>query len=73
MRLIALAFPIMMLVACAHLTSQDKSEIAEYETQQTACIAAHHGDAPAIARCRADVKARWERQWNERFDGGFNQ
>ena len=58
------------MIACAHLSSQDRSDLAEYTAQQNACIAAHHGDAPAIDRCRADVKARWDKAWSGRFDGG---
>lgn len=56
--------------ACAHLTTQDKSELATYESEQSACLAAHE-TKPEIDKCRNEVKARWSQHWNGRFDGGF--
>jgi hypothetical protein len=52
------------------LTAQDRSELAEREGQESACIAAHAPDRGAIDVCRAAVKAKWDAKWAARFDAG---
>lgn len=61
----------LVLGGCAHLSAQDKLELDQYAGEQTACIAAHHGDQKAIDDCRTQVRMKWNRIWNSRFDGGF--
>ncbi len=73
MRYLLLVLMAVVLFACAHLTSQDKAELATREGEEMACIAAHSGDGPAIDACRAAVKAKWDAAWNQRFDGGFGK
>lgn len=60
-------------VACAALSAQDKGDLAQYEAQQGACIAATPHDKAAIDACRAKVKAQWCAQWAARFDAGVCQ
>ena len=58
------------LLAGCRLTIQDRGELAQYEGQQGACIAASPHDRAAIDACRARVKADWCQQWKARFDAG---
>lgn len=58
-------------IACAHLSTQDRSDLAEYKAEQSACIVAHPGNQSLINECRDSVKKDWESKWNTRFDGGF--
>lgn len=59
--------------ACASLTAQDKGDLAQYEAQQGACIAANPHNQAAMDACRAQVKAQWCASWAARFDGGICQ
>jgi hypothetical protein len=59
-----------LLTGCASLTAQDKTEVATYEGEQMACIAASPKDKTAIDACRAKVRAHWCADWSARFDGG---
>ena len=59
-----------LAAACAHLSGQDRLDLAEYEGRQDACIAAGGGKA-AIDACRDAVKADIRGRLNQRFDGGF--
>ncbi len=70
-RYLVLALAAVVLFACAHLTSQDRSDLGEYSAQQSACIVAHPGNKVLIDKCRDDVKRDWANKWDQRFDGGF--
>ena len=62
----------MLLTACgAALTSQDKSELLEFKAQMSACLAAHPSNKAAQDQCMNQVRDDWYKQWNARFDGGF--
>ena len=52
-------------VACGcasgnQLTPTDESNLAKFQAQDAACIAAHAPDTAAIDACRAEAKARFE-------------
>jgi hypothetical protein len=64
-------FSLLLASGCAHLTAQDKSELAQYAAQQEACLAAHVGDQASTDDCLQKVKDQWTAKWNARFDGGF--
>lgn len=68
--LMAWAFPVLAIACGASLTNADKSDLLVYETQQEACIAANPGNRAAIDACRAEVRARWCKEWAGRFDAG---
>ena len=53
------------LQGCAgyQLTPKDDSELAQYGAELAAC-----GKDEA---CKADIKAKWHKRFNEQFDGGF--
>lgn len=55
------------LAACAHLSQQDKTELATYEGEQSACIAAFHDNKAALDDCRSKVQAKWCAIWKQRF------
>ncbi len=57
-----------LCLACSHLTTTDKTDVATYAGEQSACSAANPGDKAAIDACRAAVKAKWCAQWAGRFD-----
>lgn len=54
------------------LTPADKTNLAKFQAQDAACIAAHAPDAAAIDACRAEAKARFEAAEAALLDGGAN-
>ncbi len=61
-------------IACAHLTTQDKLDLSEYEAAQDACIVAHRVEGKAaIEACRAQVKKSWCAQEAAKMDAGVCQ
>lgn len=61
------------LGGCGGLTAQDKGDLAAYEAEQGACVAATPDNKAQIDACRAAVKAKWCAQWKARFDAGVCQ
>lgn len=64
-------------VACAcganQLTTADETNLAKFQAQDAACIAAHAPDTAAIDKCRADAKARFEAAEAAILDAGNDQ
>jgi hypothetical protein len=58
---------VLLLSSCHTLTTQDKTDLASYEAQQSACIAATPHDKVAVDACRAKVRAQWCADWKARF------
>ena len=63
-----------LFVACGcagnKLTPADESNLALFQAQDAACIAAHAPDAAKIDACRAEAKARFEAKESALLDGG---
>jgi hypothetical protein len=68
-----LIFAAIWAAACgaAQLSTQDKTDLAQYQAEQAACIVANPENQAAMDSCRAAVQAAWHARWNARFDGGF--
>ena len=71
-----LAFLIVCLgIACGcgtgnQLTPQDETNLAKFQAQDAACIAANAPDAAKIDACRAEAKARFEAAEAALMDAG---
>ncbi len=58
------------VIACAHLTTQDKTELGEDAATQKECLITSKTRAEYDA-CVENVRKYWDNKWNQRFDGGF--